>query len=245
MNSHSNACSLNKANHTEGNFPNYNDYFVAFFKDYNPFREKLDIDSIVEPISVGSSGFGFQLYITFESPISKTDMFGRPIRVALIEQAKDGQNVAILKLDSSSDHSIVDINLGHIVYKYYFNVLNCNKYEYKHDSKNGVLIYRDYIPYKTSSGFVESTKRTNVSDIPQITKVIINKPGVVVFWSDGTKTISKCSKKDIFDPEVGLAMAISRKYYSMTGNTPPRCSFKKELKNALCPDKKRKRHNND
>lgn len=241
MNSHSNTCSLTKANYTEDRFPEYNDYFVAFFKDYNPFREKLDIDSIVEPISVGS--FGFQLYITFESPISKTDMFGRPIRVALIEQAKDGQTVAILKLDSSSDHSIVDINLGHIVYKYYFNVLNCNKYEYKHNPKNGILIYRDYVPYRFSS--IKFTKRTNVNDIPEITKVIINKPGVVVFWSDGTKTISKCSKKDIFDPEVGLAMAISRKYYSLIGDTPPRCSFKKELKNALCPNKQRKRHNND
>lgn len=45
----------------------------------------------------------------------------------------------------------------------------------------------------------------------RIKKVIFNKPAVIVFWKDGTKTIVKCGEKEKWDPEKGLAMAISRK----------------------------------
>lgn len=41
--------------------------------------------------------------------------------------------------------------------------------------------------------------------------VIFNPPATIVFWSDGTKTVVKCSKNDIFDPEKGLAMAITKR----------------------------------
>lgn len=52
---------------------------------------------------------------------------------------------------------------------------------------------------------------------PKIAKVIFNKPATIVFWEDGDKTIVKCSKNDIYDPEKGLAMAISKKYFGNTG----------------------------
>ena len=45
--------------------------------------------------------------------------------------------------------------------------------------------------------------------------VIFNNPATIVFWSDGTKTVVKAGPNDIFDPEKGLAMAISKK---MLGN---------------------------
>lgn len=44
-----------------------------------------------------------------------------------------------------------------------------------------------------------------------IKKVIFNDPATIVFWSDGTKTVVKAGANDIFDPEKGLAMAISKK----------------------------------
>lgn len=44
-----------------------------------------------------------------------------------------------------------------------------------------------------------------------IEKVIFNGPATIVMWMDGTKTIVKCQDGDEFDPEKGLAMAISKK----------------------------------
>ncbi len=46
----------------------------------------------------------------------------------------------------------------------------------------------------------------------KIKKVIFNDPATIVFWSDGTKTVVKCGANDAFDPEKGLAMAISKKF---------------------------------
>lgn len=51
----------------------------------------------------------------------------------------------------------------------------------------------------------------------EVAKVIFNNPATVVFWSDGTKTVVKCSGNDTFDPEIGLAMAICKKAFGNTG----------------------------
>lgn len=45
----------------------------------------------------------------------------------------------------------------------------------------------------------------------EIKDVIFNDPATIVFWSDGTKTVVKAQDIDDFDPEKGLAMAISKK----------------------------------
>lgn len=71
-----------------------------------------------------------------------------------------------------------------------------------------------------------------IKNVPVITRCIINDPAVVVFWSDGTKTVGKCMDNDEFNPEIGLAMAISRKYYELIGFPNPRSAFKNQLKNA-------------
>lgn len=44
-----------------------------------------------------------------------------------------------------------------------------------------------------------------------IKDVIFNDPATIVFWADGSKTVVKCQKGETFDPEKGLAMAISKK----------------------------------
>jgi len=69
-------------------------------------------------------------------------------------------------------------------------------------------------------------------NVPIITRCIINDPAVVVFWSDDTKTVGKCMGDDEFNPEIGLAMAISRKYYELIGFPNPRSAFKNQLKAA-------------
>lgn len=43
-----------------------------------------------------------------------------------------------------------------------------------------------------------------------IKKVIFNKPATIILWTNGTKTVVKCSENDAFDPEKGLAMAICK-----------------------------------
>lgn len=54
-------------------------------------------------------------------------------------------------------------------------------------------------------------------NIPEIDNVIFNDPATIIFWKDGTKTIVKAEGED-FDPEKGLAMAISKKALGNKGN---------------------------
>lgn len=58
----------------------------------------------------------------------------------------------------------------------------------------------------------------NPGCIPVIKNVIFNNPATIVFWADGTKTVVKCQGSDEFDPEKGLAMAISKKALGNQGN---------------------------
>lgn len=51
-----------------------------------------------------------------------------------------------------------------------------------------------------------------------IKDVIFNNPATIVFWMDGTKTVVKCQEGDEYDPEKGLAMAISKKALGNKGN---------------------------
>lgn len=51
-----------------------------------------------------------------------------------------------------------------------------------------------------------------------IDKVIFNDPATIVFWNDGTKTITKCGELDIYDSEKGLAMCFAKKLLGNEGN---------------------------
>lgn len=53
---------------------------------------------------------------------------------------------------------------------------------------------------------------------PKIKNVIFNDPATIVFWTDDTKTVVKCQDGDIYDPEKGLAMAITKKIFGNKGN---------------------------
>ena len=54
--------------------------------------------------------------------------------------------------------------------------------------------------------------------VPSIKKVIFNYPATIVLWTDESKTVVKCQDGDIYDPEKGLAMAISKKALGNKGN---------------------------
>lgn len=50
-----------------------------------------------------------------------------------------------------------------------------------------------------------------------IKRVVFNAPATIVFWTNGDKTVVKCGKDDTFDPEKGLAMAISKYFFGNYG----------------------------
>lgn len=54
-------------------------------------------------------------------------------------------------------------------------------------------------------------KEKTSKPIPTIKDVIFNPPATIIIWEDHTKTVVKCGEGDIYDPEKGMAMAISRK----------------------------------
>lgn len=61
-------------------------------------------------------------------------------------------------------------------------------------------------------------KNIGAYTVPNIKKVIFSDPATIVIWEDDTKTIVRAGKnnkgkKEKFDPEKGLAMAICKKLY--------------------------------
>lgn len=54
-------------------------------------------------------------------------------------------------------------------------------------------------------------KTASATNTAAIKNVIFAPPATIVYWSDGSKTVVKCSEKDVFDPEKGLAMAIAKR----------------------------------
>ena len=59
--------------------------------------------------------------------------------------------------------------------------------------------------------FVSS--RVPAATVPEIKNVVFNKPLTIIIWADGTKTFVKCGEGDTYDPEKGMAMAITKKAY--------------------------------
>lgn len=57
----------------------------------------------------------------------------------------------------------------------------------------------------------EETISTSIDLEKEIEKVVFSDPATVVFWKDGTKTVSKCQNGDVYNKETGLAMCIIRK----------------------------------
>lgn len=52
----------------------------------------------------------------------------------------------------------------------------------------------------------------------KIKKVIFNDPATIIIWKDGAKTVVKAGEGEKYDPEKGLAMAISKYALGNEGN---------------------------
>ena len=71
----------------------------------------------------------------------------------------------------------------------------------------------------------EGKKTASAMSTAAIKDAIFAPPAPIVYWSDGSKTVVKCSEKDVFDPEKGLAMAIAKRCGGNKG------SYYKEIQN--------------
>lgn len=74
-------------------------------------------------------------------------------------------------------------------------------------------------------GLNASKKSTSATNTAAIKDVIFAPPATIVYWSGGSKTVVKCSEKDVFDPEKGLAMAVAKRCGGNNG------SYYKEIRN--------------
>ena len=61
-----------------------------------------------------------------------------------------------------------------------------------------------------------------------IKRVIFKEPATIVLWKDGTKTVVKCGKDDVYDEEKGLALCFMKKALNNKGNYNN--TFKKYIK---------------
>lgn len=81
---------------------------------------------------------------------------------------------------------------------------------YKHDVECTKEMYKQILNRRYGIG----TARL----LPEIADVIFSGPATIVQWTDGTKTVVKCSKGENFDLEKGLVMAFAKKALGNKGN---------------------------
>ena len=91
-------------------------------------------------------------------------------------------------------------------------------------------VIKSYSAYDLINRIVDSIEK-ELFGVPMIKEIIYNAPNTVVYWTDGTKTVVTATKGETFNKEIGLAMAISKKYFSIS-NDKPRAAFKNAVKNA-------------
>ena len=94
------------------------------------------------------------------------------------------------------------------------NELNTITLRKKGERRNEMPVERK----STSSSIYYASVTAKLMPVPDIKKVIFNYPATIILWSDGSKTVVKCQDGDIYDPEKGLAMAISKKALGNKGN---------------------------
>lgn len=123
--------------------------------------------------------------------------------------------------NNSYNIEVIMPNSGVTIYKIFdievtisTNELNTITLRKKGERRNEMPVERKSM---NSHVYYASVTAKSVS-APAIKKVIFNDPATIVFWSDGSKTVVKCQDGDIYDPEKGLAMAISKKALGNKGN---------------------------
>lgn len=82
------------------------------------------------------------------------------------------------------------------------------------NSIHGVNLTVDEIMYMAKNDVEETLRLIYTSNIK---KVIFNDPATIVIWADDSKTVVKTQNGEKYDPEKGMAMAISKKYFGNAG----------------------------
>ena len=140
----------------------------------------------------------------------------------------------IIKNDSNSRNNSYNIynieaiftNCGDTIYKVFdieviistneLNTIALRKKTEKYERRNEMPVERkSTIRY---NGYTSVSTSASSISVPVIKKVIFNYPATIVLWYDGSKTVVKCQDGDIYDPEKGLAIAISKKALGNKGN---------------------------
>ena len=154
----------------------------------------------------------------------------KDIKVAIKDLENRGENNMKVRVESvdvdlntasmingpmTSDYTI-KVNVGgfdpnfSIRVKEAIEALNNERYIYYSGRGNGKtrMYYDEY-----SAGFTTwRNEYQKERDKFEIKDVIFNNPATIVFWTDGTKTVVKAENEE-FDPEKGLAMAISKRAF--------------------------------
>ena len=92
----------------------------------------------------------------------------------------------------------------------------------------------------TDAYMIQRNREDEMGMPRMIEEVIFQEPATIVKWSDGTKTVVKCKEGETFEKEVGLAMAIAKKYFGDEAHHG-RARFKKEIDKAKVISPKEKR----
>lgn len=84
----------------------------------------------------------------------------------------------------------------------------------------GITPYRTYCPdmyrkHKVPGSFVYLDEYKDLKEV-YIKEVRYQNPATIVFWSDGTKTVSKTHAGDEYSPEAGLVLCILKKTQGKT-----------------------------
>ena len=134
------------------------------------------------------------------------------VTIELIEDTLTPETELIIRDSCNrwvSRHKLPNLRHDELAY-----VLDQVKRKYDLEVKNYIRAYEldlSLYPY-----FKPNT--TNTTKLPEIKDVIFNEPATIVMWSDGTKTVVKCQEGENYDPEKGMAMAISKKALGNKGN---------------------------
>ena len=90
-------------------------------------------------------------------------------------------------------------------------------YSYELTKKEIEYMKNDVKVTATAYNKMYKNKSPKQKALERIKQVIFNDPCTIVFWNDGTKTVVKCGEDEVFDPEKGLAMAISKYFFDNKG----------------------------
>ena len=95
---------------------------------------------------------------------------------------------------------------------------------------DSIKVMSDYVAGNlnaTKMAYMDWVQRKEEKRRLEIKKVIFHDPATIVYWADGSKTVVKATN-EAYDPEKGLAMAISKRALGDKGNYYE--VFKKQLK---------------